>query len=135
MRDLEIEINRHRKKYRCHDDLRDHFVLALIRLPRKTLQYFVFLMSQKFIVETLDAKPSLHGTVWTASSSLNVAEDITPMGRREKEIKACPVGFAFGIAAADGITEAFEGAGWTNEQTVLSLLFSEKTALFLKLGF
>lgn len=63
MRDLEIEINRHRKKYRCHDDLRDHFVLALIRLPRKTLQYFVFLMSQKFIVETLDAKPSLHGTV------------------------------------------------------------------------
>ena len=135
MRDLEIEINRHRKKYRCHDDLRDHFVLALIRLPRKTLQYFVFLMSQKFIVETLDAKPSLHGTVWTASSSLNVAEDITPMGRREREIKACPVGFAFGIAAADGITEAFEGAGWTNEQTVLSLLFSEKTALFLKLGF
>lgn len=99
------------------------------------LQYFVFLMSQKFIVETLDAKPSLHGTVWTASSSLNVAEDITPMGRREREIKACPVGFAFGIAAADGITEAFGGAGWTNEQTVLSLLFSEKTALFLKLGF
>ena len=63
MRDLEIEINRHRKKYRCHDDLRDHFVLALIRLPIKTLQQFLFLTSQEFIVETLEAKPSLLGTV------------------------------------------------------------------------
>ena len=114
--------------------MRDHFVLALIRLPMKILQQFLFLTSQEFIVETLEAKPSLLEQFEQLLVPEMWLKILLPWkGGKGKE--KCSIGFAFGIAAAAGITEAFGGASWTNEQTaVLFLLFSEKTALLLKLG-
>lgn len=127
MRDQSIEINRHRKKYGCHDELRDRFVLVLIRSPIKPYSTAVPLLSFSGVLcWSLTRKPLL-GTVWTAPSSLkpNEAEDAYSHGKEGKGSKSA-LRLEFGSAAANGITKAHGGASWTNERTaLLSLLCPE----------
>lgn len=89
--------------------MRDHFVLALIRLPMKVLQQFLFLTSQEFIVETLEAKPSLLEQFEQLLVPEMWLKILLPWEGGEGKEK-CSIGFAFGVAAAAGITEAFGGA-------------------------
>lgn len=128
MRDQSIEINRHRKKYGCLDELWDRFVLVLIRWPIKPYSTAVPLLSFSGVLcWSLTRKLSLLGTVWTAPSSLkpNEAGDAYSHGKEGKGSKSA-VRLEFGITAANGITKAHGGASWTNERTaLLSLLCPE----------